>query len=415
MRIKLTPAFVAKPPPPKKGDRVFYWDTTQSGFGLMVTTAGHRSYVCQYRAERRSRRMHLRPGLNLTDARREAKAILGRVAKGGDPLGDKRKAAQASENSFSAVAESFLQREGGKLRSADQRRKTFERLVYRKIGAAQIDAIRRSDIVKLLDGIEDERGPRMAHVVLAYISRVFNWHAGRHDEFRSPLVRGMGRINPKENVRSRVLSDDELRAVWTAAEASGKLFDHYVQFVLLTAVRRNEAARMTRAELDGTDWLIPASRMKGKQDHLVPLSQKALDILAELPAIGKSDGFIFTNDGHRALRGFGMFKADLQARSGTSGWTLHDLRRTARTLMTRAGVPSDHAERCLAHVIGGIRGVYDHHEFYSEKKAAFEALAGLIERIVPPPGENVVNLSERPQPTQRSNTSLGDRRIRPDI
>jgi integrase len=396
MRIKLTPAFVAKPPLPKKGDRVLYWDTTQSGFGLMVTAAGHRSYVCQYRAERTSRRMHLKPGLGLLEARKEAKAILGRVAKGGDPLGEKRKAAQAPANSLRSVAEAFLQREGPKLRSVGERRRTFERLIFPVLGSRQIDSIRRSDIVKLLDGIEDHSGPRMAHVVLAYISRVFNWHAGRHDEFRSPLVRGMGRINAQERARSRVLSDDELRAVWRAAEASGRLFDRYVQFVLLTATRRMEAANMTRAELDGANWLIPASRMKGKQDHLVPLSKKAREILVRLPTIGKPDGFVFTSNGRRAFRGFGNYKADLQARSATSGWTLHDLRRTARSLMSRAGVDSDHAERCLGHVIGGVRGVYDRHGYRDEKARAFEALAALIERIVHPPGENVVNMSERP-------------------
>jgi integrase len=401
MRIKLTPAFVTKPPSPKKGDRIFYWDTTQSGFGLMVTAGGHRSYIVQYRADRTSRRMHLKPGLNLTDARREAKSILGRVAKGGDPLGDKRKAAQASENSVRAIAEAFLQREGPKLRSVDQRRRVFERLIYPKIGALQIDAIRRSDIVKLLDRIEDQNGPRMAHVVLAFLSRLFTWHAGRSDEFRSPIIRGMGRVNAKDQVRTRVLSDDELRAVWRAAEASGGLFDRYVQFLLLTAVRRNEAADMTRAELDGADWTIPAARMKGKRDHLVPLSRQALETLAKLPVIGNSDGYIFTRNGKRAVRDFTNRKAEFQARSGTSGWSLHDLRRTARTLMTRAGVPVDHAERCLAHVIGGIRGVYDHHEFYAEKKAAFEALAALIERIVQAPGENVVSLNERPVARRR--------------
>src|ERR1700722_2084596 len=126
MRSKLTPAFVAKPPLPEKGDRVIYWDSTQSGFGLMVTKAGHASYVCQYRAGRLSRRMSLKSGLTLTEARKEAKAILGKVAKGGDPLGEKRKAEEASENTLRAVADAFLQRQGPKLRSADERRKIFE-------------------------------------------------------------------------------------------------------------------------------------------------------------------------------------------------------------------------------------------------------------------------------------------------
>jgi integrase len=381
MRIKLTPAFVAG----ANLEPDVYWDASLPGFGLKVTKTGHKSYVVQYRnRQRKSAQMTLNAVLGLSEARREAKAILGQVAKGADPVAEKRQAAQASEDTVRAVAESYLRREGPKLRSAAERRKTFERLILPTWGPRQIDSIRRSDIVKLLDAIEDKSGPRMAQLALAYISRLFTWYAGRSDDFRSPVIRGMGRVNVKERARKRVLTDDELRAVWAAAEASGGLFDRYVQFLLLTAVRRNEAARMTRAELAGADWLIPASRMKGKQDHVVPLSQKALDTLAKLPTIGKPDGFIFTNDGVRAFRDFAHRKSALQKRSSTSGWSLHDLRRTSRSLMARAGVDSDHAERCLAHVIGGIRATYDRHSYRDEKLRAFEALAAQIDRIVNP-------------------------------
>ena len=89
---------------------------------------------------------------------------------------------------------------------------------------------------------------------------------------------------------------------------------------------------------------------------------------------------------------FGGFRRELDAASGVKGWRLHDLRRTARSLMSRAGVPTDHAERCLGHVIGGVRGVYDRHEYHTEKQQAFEALAGLIERIVTGAQAGVVQL-----------------------
>jgi len=335
--------------------------------------------------------MSLKDGLSLTEARREADAIIGAVAKGGDPLTDKRKAAARNANSLRSVAEVYFQRDGRKLRSIESRRRTFERLIFPKFGAREIGDIRRSEIVKLLDKIEDDNGPRMAHVVLAYLSKLFGWHAGRDDDFRSPIVRGMGRINAAERARQRVLSDDELRAIWAAADASGTPMDRLVQFLLLTAVRRNEASRMIGAELSGAEWVIPAARVKSKRDHVVPLSQSALDILTKLPVFGGPDGYVFTNDGSRPFGDYSNFKTDLQRRSGTSGWTLHDLRRTARTLMTRAGVDSDHAERCLGHVIGGVRGIYDRHEYYNEKRAAFEKLALLINRILKPT-ENVLPL-----------------------
>jgi integrase len=94
--------------------------------------------------------------------------------------------------------------------------------------------------------------------------------------------------------------------------------------------------------------------------------------------------FIFTNDGKRPIASFSKFKPKLDKASGITGWTLHDLRRTARSLMSRAGVSSDHAERCLGHVMSGIRGIYDKHKYREEKRRAFEALASLLERITDP-------------------------------
>jgi integrase len=107
-----------------------------------------------------------------------------------------------------------------------------------------------------------------------------------------------------------VLTDDELRAAWKAADKLNTPFARMVQFILLTGVRRNEAARMTKAELDGSDWLIPAARVKGKWDFLVPLSSTAAAVIAAMPSIGTAAGRpVFTNDVKRPLRGFGKVKA----------------------------------------------------------------------------------------------------------
>ena len=147
---------------------------------------------------------------------------------------------------------------------------------------------------------------------------------------------------------------------------------------------------MMRSELEGTDWTLPKSRNKVKIDFVRPLPPAAQDVLKELPRIGKP-GYVFTTNGRSGLGGFSKFKRKLDEASGVTGWTLHDLRRTARSLMSRAGISSDHAERCLGHVIGGVRGVYDRHEFHAEKKHAFEGLASQIDHILNPQ-ENVVTL-----------------------
>jgi integrase len=158
---------------------------------------------------------------------------------------------------------------------------------------------------------------------------------------------------------------------------------------------------MRRGEVSGDEWSIPQERYKTGLELVIPLSANAQAVLAVVPKIGKS-GLVFTTHGKTPITGFSKLKrafdanvlAELRKQDPEAkplpNWTLHDLRRTARSLMSRAGVPSDHAERCVGHVLPGIRGTYDRHEYLPEKKRAFEALAALIERVVNPRPANVL-------------------------
>jgi integrase len=395
VRCKLTPSFVLNASAKKGADRTLFWDETLPGFGLMVTEGGHRSYVFQYRAGNRSRRMTFPFTLGLDKARREARKAVGGVASGGDPLQERRKAEALAENTFQSVCEEYLRRDGKGLRSRGQIEQTLKRLVYPKLGKRQIDDIKRSDIVRLLDKIEDEHGAGMATNTLAHVRKIMNWHATRSDDFRTPIVRGMARTRPKERARDRVLTDDELRAIWGGAGKFPGPFGYFIRFVLLTATRRSEAADIRDTELTGDDWIIPGARYKTKLDHVVPLSQATRDLLASIPRI-KRVPYYFTT-GSAPIAGFTKFKKTFDKACKVKGWTLHDLRRTARSLMSRAGVDADIAERCLGHAIPGIRGVYDRHAYHAEKKAAFEALAGQIDRILNPQG-NVVPIRSKEIP-----------------
>jgi integrase len=378
------------------------WDPQLIGFGVRVRPSGAMSYIVGYRpgSGRAVQKKRLTIGavgkITPEQARGLAQGILGAVAHGRDPAKERRKAEAAAGNTLRSVAENFLARES-QLRTVDDRRAILERLVYPTLGTRQIDEIRRSDINQLLDTIEDERGPRMASLTLAYLSRVMNWHATRVDDFRSPIVRGMARGAATR--RDRVLSEEELRAFWNASNSWDHPFSRLLKFILLTGTRRYEASAMRWAEVDGDIWIIPAARYKTKLDLELPLSCSAVDVLATAPRIGEQ-GFVFTTTGEAGIAGSSKFKAqfdswmlaelrqaavergDDSAKVTLARWTIHDLRRTARSLMTQAGVPPDHAERALGHVIGGVRGVYDRHSYRDEKRQAFEALARQIQCIV---------------------------------
>jgi integrase len=332
---------------------------------------------------------------------------MGEVAADRDPAGERhaarQKAAQAAANTVDALLDMFLDRHVRRnLRTAKEFERIFNKYVRPRIGPMSIYNLRRRDIVEMLDVIEDEHGPVMADRTLGRVRKAFNWYSTRDDTFVPPIVRGMARTSIAERARERVLSDDELRAVWRAADDLGTAYARMLQFILLTATRLREASNMNRAEINGggTEWTIPAARHKSKRDFLCPLSHAAQVILAKLPVKGRK-GWIFTTDGGTAISGFSKSKRAFdknvltELRKHDPGaqlerWTTHDLRRTARSLMSRAGCDVDHAERALGHVVGGVRGVYDRHEFKAEKARVFESLAEQIDLILKAPTTNVV-------------------------
>jgi hypothetical protein len=382
MRLQLTDRFCDRAKPQSGQAQSDYFDETVKGLALRVSPT-FKSWTLHYRLGGKQVRQSLGayPAISLGSARRKALEAKAELAEGRDPR------ANAKADSFQAIAEDYFRREGNGLRSGADRQSRLSRLVYPVLGPRPIADIRRSDIIRLLDQIEDDNGPAAADGMLSIIGRIMNWHASRSDDFRSPIVRGMARTKPKERARDRILADDELRKVWRQAEANG-VVGSFIRFILLTTARRTEASGLPWTEIDEGDWTLPAARNKTKVDLIRPLSKAAMAVLAERRGQGP---FVFSTDGKGPISGFSERKRLFDKALPLPRWTWHDLRRTARSLMSRAGVPTDHAERCLGHVIGGIRGVYDRHEYHREKAQAFEALAAQIDRIVRPQA-NVVGI-----------------------
>jgi integrase len=332
--------------------------------------------------------------LSVADARERAKEAIRRIRDGLPAF----EVPSAKPETFEAVAEQWLKRHvhAKKLRSEHEVRRLLRAHVLPRWGERPFLDIRRSDVADLLDEVEDDHGARQADYVLAIVRGIMNWFATRHDDYVPPIVRGMRRTNPKERTRSRTLDDDEIRAVWKAAEADGT-FGALARLLLLTAQRRDKVVSMKWQDIamDGT-WTIRAeAREKGTPGELL-LPQAALDIIRAQPHLGENP-YVLAGRGNGHINGFSKAKRQLDAKlpPDMPQWQLHDLRRSARSLLSRAGVRPEIAERVLGHTLQGIEAVYDRHRYRAEKADALKRLAALINAIVHPRTADVLPMKRK--------------------
>ena len=395
------------------------YDSEVKGFLARRLPSGVVSYGLRYRAIAEGKKVHrlftigLHGSITADQARTQAKIRAGEIASDRDPSGEQQakqaeasKARKAEVNTVDAMLDAFVKDHVKGLRSANQIEAVLDNHVRPRIGAKSIYDLKRSDITTMLNEVKAESGPVMADRVLAHVRKAFNWQMVQDDDFKSPIVRGMAKTKPKERARKRILADDEIRDIWAALDQfkAPACYPAFVKSLLLAMTRRTESSRMHTEELEGELWTIPGSRYKNKRDHVIPITPAIQELIG-----GKPDGcngnswFVFsTKSGDKPFSGFSKAKRELdrliakirkdQHRPPMKQWQLHDLRRTGRSLMSRAKVDADHAERCMGHVIGGVREIYDRYEYLDEKRAAFEALAGLVALILNPPAGNVVRL-----------------------
>jgi integrase len=252
----------------------------------------------------------------------------------------------------------------------------------------------------MIEDLDRTSGPYTATKVLALASSIFRHAMTREQVASNPctlikIADFVGDMAP----RQRVLTDAEIGLLWRATEGiypAGPL----ARFLLLTAVRRSEAAQMTWGEvdLDGALWVIPASRTKNNIPHEVPLPHMAVDLLRSLPRFTGGDFVLSTSGGRRSIPGFSLYKDAINHRAaelappGLANWRFHDLRRTARTNLASLGTPPFIAELILGHTQKGVHAVYDVHRYQPQKREALELWASKLRTIVEPPAANVVAL-----------------------
>jgi integrase len=208
----------------------------------------------------------------------------------------------------------------------------------------------------------------MANRTLAHLRKMLNWCVSRHLIDDNPCRRVSAPT--KEVSRDRVLSNDELAKAWQATFEMPYPTGPYFRLLILTGQREKEVAHMRWSDIDleAKTWTIPAELAKNNQEHLVPLSERALEELAKLPRAG--DYAISGSLGERPFSGFSAAKRRLDELSGVTGWRIHDIRRTVATGMARAGVNRFVIKRVLNHVDRDVTGIYDRHEYLDKKRDA---------------------------------------------
>lgn len=378
---------------------VLVFDDEQAGLGVRVTAGGGKSFLAQYSLGGAKRRVPLGScsGISLARARDAAQAILGDVAMGKDPAGERKQAAHDAKQRAARDALTFeaLISQWEALRLAGKRERYAQEAVralrhafgkHLNAPAANLD---RSSVVRVLDALSKKGRTAMAARTAAYGRACYQWAVKRGSIASNPFVNLP--VEPAEK-RERVLSDEEIASVWKATAGPGP-FNCIVRLLVLTGQRREEVAGMTWAEIsaDLSIWTIPASRAKNGVEHVVPLPSQAQAILAVVPRPKPRDA---EKDGEPALvfpglrgpfNGFSKAKAGLDEDCGVKGWRLHDIRRTMATGLQRLGVRLEVTEATLNHVSGsraGVVGIYQRHDYAAEKRAALNAWGEHVAAVV---------------------------------
>lgn len=428
--------------PAPKGKRYDLADAVVPGLGVRVTDKGQKTFVfvARYPGSKNPTRRALGEygALTLEQARSKARGWIEMIQRGVDPAQHEERERLAEErrrqNTFGAVAEDFISEKLPAERSGKFVEREIRQNFMPKWAARPITEITDDEIVALIKA-KARKAPSQARNLLATIKRLLQWGIDqRAYGLKTSPAAGLkpaalcGEIIPRE----RVLTDDELFALWRAVSRMRYPHGPAYQLLLLTGLRLNEVAEAPWTEFDpavlrllrhrtsgernqwqrlnATDrvWVIAAKRMKAKNSrarpHSVPLIDEILTVLDGLPQFDKGAFLFSTTFGEkpawlgdkikktldarmlRTLRALAKLRGDDENTIELVPWRNHDIRRTVRTHLSRLKISEEAREAVLAHVRPGIKGVYDRHEYFDEKREALKLWAARLASIVEPKG-----------------------------
>lgn len=366
--------------------RVEYVDGLCPGLHFRVSAHGVRTFSVMFRLNGKLTRRTIGryPRVTLANARASALDVMRKAQEGIDAR--EHRAREECTLTYEELVEAYVKKHlKPKARSWESVSKGLGHPRMGHFMKKRVADIRRRDVINLIDEIVAEGKPQAAINHLRHLKMMFNWAAGRDLIVASPCdgVKPPGRTFE----RDRILSDVEVVAVWNAAGQLRTPYGSMYRILMLTGQRRSEVAEMEWTEITNLVWTIPRERVKKDRPHAVPLCKTAAEILRNLPRY-KGNPFVFTTNttsnrqlekGPRPSSNFNKTKQELDRLSGTSGWTIHDLRRTVRSKLAELRVPEVVARKVLNHESGKVDRIYNRHDYLSEKR---EALAKWEKKLI---------------------------------
>lgn len=407
MARSLTDSTIKGIRPPTNG-RIEIADLRCAGLAFRVTAAGVRTWCFRFRDPQSGKDARSTigryPDISLGQARTAADSLRGTVAKGVNPIAEKRaNRRNAGSRTFQALADRYLEEHARRFkRSADADDRNLRLHILPKWGKRRYDHIERADVIELVEGMIKAGSPVQANRVQALISMVFSFAVDADLVKANPCSRL--RKRGAENRETRVLSDDEIRQFWrrVITPPVTRRVGLALRLTLLTGCRPGEVAGIARVELSDLDvpgqagWLLPAERSKNGRAHFVPLSDLALSaVLSGIELIADEDDYLFPSPieaggpitGHAltvAMRrltdkivgpAFKSWKADPPSP--------HDLRRTVATRLSQLGAPAEDVAAILNHVRSDVTGKhYDQYRRSAEKRRWLERWAEILQNIL---------------------------------
>jgi integrase len=403
-----------------RAKRVEISDAGCKGLYLVIQPSGSKSWAVRYRFAGKPCKLTLGPALvlergeaepgepaidgalTLAAARKLAADALYKVKQGIEPATEKRSRIEAARDAATTraadtvenLATQFVERYAKvKNRSWQQVEAIFRREILPQWKGRTVHEITTEHVEDLIDAIAADR-PIMANRTLAALRKFFGWMGGRSKGGRKAVLKARLRTAPclgveapgQERSRDRVLTNDEIKAIWCACDEEGEPFGPFLKALLLTGQRRGELAGMRRNEidLDRREWSLPGTRTKNKKPHIVPLSHQAIQTIEAVTTM--AGGYVFTTTGEGGVRAFSKVKRRIDRRiNPVTPWVLHDIRRTVATGMADIGIQPHIVEAVLNHVSGhraGVAGTYNRAIYASEKAEALQRWADHVEGLV---------------------------------